>query len=123
MASIHLHLGILLPLTTPHMAHHLTPIHMVYHHTTLHMVFHPMLSHQFKLILGVDLALGDVDVAAREVVVVVEEAADVATMEERSVTVIQRPIPVRFLQVRCLLDHPFFMQSGKALLHSLDHLV
>lgn len=84
--STHLHLDTLL--TTPH---------MVLHHTTPHTVLLLMDSLPFKLTLVVDLAHGDVGVAAEEAVVVVPKAEDVVIVEEKSATVMHRPVLVRFL--------------------------
>lgn len=89
---------------------------MAHHLTTLHTVFHLMDS----LTLGMDLALGDEDVVVGVEVVAVAQKVDVATREERSVTVIQliqlqRPILEKFL-----LGHHFYMLLEKVLPHYLD---
>ena len=82
--------------------------HITLHHTTPHMVHHLMESpHPFILTLDMDLAHGDEEdvVVEEEVVVVAAQKLNAATVEERSVTVIQlSPIQVKFLS-----DHHFFM--------------
>ena len=98
MASIHLLLDI---------------THTTLHHTTPHMVHHLMESHPFNLTLDMDLAHGDEEdvVVEEEVVVVAAQKLNAATVEERSVTVIQQnPIQVKFL-----LGHHFFMLWEKVL--------
>lgn len=95
-----------------------TTLHMAHHHTTPHMVHHLMESHLFTLTLDMDLAHGGEDVVVgEEVVVVAAQKLDAATMEERSVTVMQTPIQVKFL-----LGHHFFMPWEKVLPHSWVHL-
>lgn len=90
MASIHLLLDIIH--TTPHMARH---------HTTLHMDHHLMESHPFTLTLDMDLAHGGEEgvVVGEEAVVVAALKLNGATVEERSVIVMQQhsPIQVKFL--------------------------
>jgi len=93
---------------------------MDHHHTTLHMVHLPMESHPFTLTLDMDLAHGGEEgvVVEGEAVVVAAQKLNAATVEERSVTVIQqRPIQVKFL-----LGHHFFMLWEKVLPHSWVHL-
>lgn len=109
------HLDLVIHLTTPHMVTHLTTPLMVIHHTTPLMVL--LLLMEFlpiNLTLDVDLAHGDVDLAAEGAVVVVAKPEAVATAEERNVIAIQRPTLERFL-----LDRPFFMPLERRLRHFL----
>ena len=77
-----------------------------------------MESHLSTLTLDRDLAHGGKDVVVgEEVVVVAAQKVDAATVEERSVTVMQNPIQVKFLS-----GHHFFMPWEKVLHHSWVHL-
>ena len=112
MALIHLLLDIIL-----------TTLHMAHHHITPHMVHHLMESHPFTLTLDMDLALGDEEdvVVGQEVEVDEVDAAqklNAATVEERSVTVMQQT-PI---QVKSLWGHHFFMLWERVLPHSWVHL-
>lgn len=109
MASIHLLLDIIL-----------TTLHMANHHITPHMAHHLMESHPFTLTLDMDLALGDEEdvVVRQEVEVDAAQKLNAATVEERSVTVMQQtPIQVKFPW-----GHHFFMLWERVLPHSWVHL-